>query len=67
MKLMTDSPEGKRRIAAWRAARALHYADTRSREGLAWMLVELEDEASVCPEFELEDEWPKGVAHLKVE
>jgi hypothetical protein len=56
----------KEQIAAWRAARAQSYARTRTAETLAAMLVELEDSSECLPEFEIDEEWPSGVEHLRV-
>lgn len=43
----------------------MHYADTRSAQSLAGMVVELEDEHGCIPEFEYDDEWPESVAQFK--
>jgi hypothetical protein len=38
----------------------MHYADTRSVQALARMVVELEDEHGCIPEFEIDDEQRDG-------
>jgi hypothetical protein len=55
-----------KQLEAWRDARVANYADTRSVESLARMVVELEDAGDYTPEFEIDDEWPRGVAYMKV-
>lgn len=49
----------KARIAAWREARVQSYLK-RSHDALARMLVELEDAGDHTPEFEIDEEWPRG-------
>lgn len=56
----------KAQLAAWREARVQNYANTRSTETLARMVVELEDSYMVTPEFEVDEEWPSGVESMKV-
>lgn len=55
----------QKQLAAWREARVAHYADTRSTESLARMVVELEDDHGCVPEFEYDDEWPDGLKRFK--
>lgn len=54
------------RRAAWREARIANYADSRSLDALARMVVELEDKYGCVPEFEIDDEWPDRVRHMDV-
>lgn len=63
MKKTTPTPA---QITAWREARIQHYADTRSPESLARMLVELEDVGEHVPEFDYRDEWPGGLESTRV-
>lgn len=56
----------KTQIAAWREARIANYASTRTIDGLARMVVELEDDGKHTPEFEIDDDWPEAVANMKV-
>ncbi len=43
---------------AWIEARVQHYIETRSIEGLARMLVDLENDTGAVPEFEIDEDWP---------
>jgi len=52
-------------LAAWREARVQHYVQTRSPDALARMVVELEDSGDNLPEFEIDDEWPEMVRHMR--
>jgi hypothetical protein len=52
-------------LAAWRAARARNYLSTLSAEALAAMVVELEDDGHV-PQFEIDEEWPAAVRHMRI-
>lgn len=56
----------KEQLAAWREARVANYANTRSVQALAGMVVELEDDGGCVPEFEIDDEWPNAVRNLRV-
>jgi hypothetical protein len=56
----------KEQIKAWRAARVLNYENTRSPHALACMLVELEDQQGLIPEFAIDDEWPNAVRSLRI-
>lgn len=62
---MTRRPTEKQ-LRAWREARVQSYISTRSIDALARMVVELEDDNYCVPEFELDDEWPNAVQHMKV-
>ena len=55
----------KAQLTVWRAARVQSYADRLSVTALASMVVELEDDHGCTPEFEIDDEWPDGVRHLR--
>lgn len=63
---MRRKQPSKEQIAAWREARVVHYADTRSLESLARMVVDLEDSHDCVPEFEIDDDWPEVVKKMKV-
>lgn len=63
---MSKKKPTKAQLAAWREARIQNYADTRSTESLAGMVVELEDSYEVIPEFEIDEDWPERVRHLRV-
>jgi hypothetical protein len=63
---MAKKKPTKEQVAAWRAARAQNYEDTRSPRALAQMLVELEDSSECLPEFEIDEEWPSRVEHLRI-
>ena len=56
----------KAQLDAWREARIQNYADTRSTDALARMVVELEDSYMVTPEFEVDEDWPERVKNMKV-
>lgn len=60
------SPEDAARLFAWREARVQNYARTRGLDGLARMLVDLEDAGGHVPEFEIDEEWPEGVGDFRV-
>lgn len=62
---MKRKPSAKQ-VAAWREARVLHYISTRSLDSLARMVVELEDSDGNLPEFDIDDEWPLDVRHLRI-
>lgn len=55
----------KQKAKIWRDARVQNYANTRSSMSLAEMLVGLEDDGKYEPEFQIDEEWPSGVAKLK--
>lgn len=64
-----NKPKSKKdveRIIAWREARVQNYADTRSVQALARMVVELEDDNDIIPEFEIDEDWPERVRHLRI-
>lgn len=60
-----DMPSRKE-LEAWRTARVEHYIQTRSHTGLAHMLVDLENATNSTPEFDINEDWPASVRHLKV-
>lgn len=60
-----NPPRADARVAAWREARAQNYLRTRSPESLASMLVDLEDAGGHVPEFDVDEEWPEAVRHLR--
>lgn len=61
----SDRRDQPRINAAYREARIQSYAQTRSVQSLAQMIVELEDAGGHCPEFEIDEEWPRCVDHLR--
>lgn len=63
---MAKKKPSKAQMKAWRDARVASYADSRSLNSLAGMVVELEDINGCTPEFEIDDEWPSAVSHLRV-
>lgn len=63
---MSKKNPTKAQLSAWREARIQNYADTRSVDTLARMVVELEDSYMVTPEFEVDEDWPERVRNMKV-
>jgi len=62
-KKVSKSQEARR---AWLEARIANYANTRTPSELARMLIECEERAGVIPEFEIDEEWPEYVEHMRV-
>lgn len=62
---MSKKKPTKEQLTAWREARVQNYADTRSVNALARMVVELEDSGSCLPEFEIDEDWPERVRHWR--
>lgn len=56
----------KKQVAAWHEARIHNYVITRSPLALATMVVELENSGTCLPEFEIDEQWPAEVRHMRV-